>query len=206
MSTSTVFDGAQRTLYANRIICLFTDIDNDIAELVVTQLLALSLEDETKPITLMINSVGGEMPAAFSIHDTMKSIKCPVYTVANGCAMSSAALILAAGEKGNRSAYENSEIMIHEVSAEFGGKVSDSVVDAQQLIKSNNRMIKLLSGYTGKREAKIKTDLQKDYYLEVNEAMKYGLIDYIVPSKGIAGKTTKKVVGVVKAVKSVKEG
>ncbi|MDD6204610.1 MAG: ATP-dependent Clp endopeptidase proteolytic subunit ClpP [Firmicutes bacterium] len=169
-------------LLKDRIIFLSGEIDGSVADVVVAQLLFLEAEDPDKDIMLYINSPGGEVTAGMAIYDTMNYIKAPVSTIVIGMAASMAAVLLAAGEKGKRIALPNAEIMIHQPLGGAKGQATDIAIQAEQIIKTKNKLNDILAGCTGKSIEQIRADVERDHYLSAQEALEYGLIDNIIKS------------------------
>jgi len=178
-SGERAFDIYSRLL-KDRIIFLGKPINDDIANIVIAQMLFLASEDQKKPIKLYINSPGGTVTAGMAIYDTMKFVKPPVETVCLGMAASIAAFLLAAGEKGNRIALPNSEILIHQVMGGAEGQASDIEIAAKQILKTKTKINQLLSKMTGQPLSKIEHDSDRDYWLSAEEAKEYGIIDEVV--------------------------
>lgn len=166
-------------LLANRIIFLSGEINNDLANLVVSELLYLdSLSHDD--IFIYINSPGGEVTSGLAIYDTMNYVKSNVATVATGLCASMAAIILAAGEKGKRMALPNSEVMIHQVLGGTQGQATDIKIQAERILKMKSKLNGILSKLTGKNIKKIDNDTERDHYLDAKEALSYGIIDKIL--------------------------
>lgn len=170
-------------LLKDRIIFLGGGIDDDTANLVIAQLLFLESEDPKKDISFYINSPGGSVTAGLAILDTMNHVKPAVSTVCVGMAASAAAVILAAGEKGKRYALPNSEVMIHQPWGGAQGQATDIEITAKQILKTKDRLNKMLSKATGQPLSKIEKDVDRDYFMDADEAKKYGIIDEIHKSK-----------------------
>lgn len=166
-------------LLKDRIIMLTGEINDAIADLVVAQLIFLEAEDATKDISLYINSPGGSVTAGFAIYDTMNFIKCDVSTICIGLAASMGAFLLASGTKGKRAALPNSEIMIHQPLGGATGKSTDVEIYAKRLLRTREKLNEILSERTGQPIDVIQRDTDKDYFMEADEALKYGLIDMI---------------------------
>lgn len=166
-------------LLKERIVFLGGGIDDDVANLVIAQLLFLEAEDPKKDISLYINSPGGSVTAGLAILDTMNHVKPPVSTVCVGIAASAAAVILSAGEKGKRYALPNSEIMIHQPWGGAEGQASDIEIRAKHIIATRARLNKILSKNTGQPLEKIEKDVDRDYFMMTDEAKKYGIIDKV---------------------------
>ena len=169
-------------LLKDRIIFLSGEINNDVADVVVAQLLFLEAEDPDKDIMLYINSPGGLVTAGMAIYDTMNYIKAPVSTIVTGMAASMAAVLLAAGTKGKRVALPNAEIMIHQPLGGAQGQATDIAIQAEQILKSKKKINRILADCTGKSEEQIAADVERDHYLSADEALEYGLIDNIFKS------------------------
>ena len=170
-------------LLKDRIIFLGDEIDDSTANLVVAQMLFLEMEDPDKDIMLYINSPGGSITAGMAIYDTMRYLKCEVATVCVGMAASMAAFLLAAGAKGKRKALPNAEIMIHQPSGGARGQATDIAIQAEQILKTKKKMNQLLSEMTGQPLETIAKDVERDNYMDADEALKYGLIDEIIPPR-----------------------
>ncbi len=170
-------------LLRERIIFLGGPIEDDMANLVIAQLLFLESEDPKKDISLYINSPGGSVTAGLAILDAMNHIKPNVSTVCVGIAASAAAVILAAGEKGKRYALPNSEVMIHQPWGGAQGQATDIEITAKHILATRDRLNKILSKNTGQPLAKIEKDVERDYFMTADEAKKYGLVDTVYKSK-----------------------
>lgn len=170
-------------LLKDRIVFLGGEIDDDLANVVVAQLLFLEMEDPDQDISLYINSPGGSVTAGMAIFDTMRYLKCEVSTLCIGMAASMGAFLLAAGAKGKRKALPNSEVMIHQPSGGARGQATDIAIQAEQILKTKTRMNKLLSEMTGQPVDVIAKDVERDNYMSADEALKYGLIDEIIPPR-----------------------
>ncbi len=166
-------------LLKDRIIFLSGPIDDDSANLVVAQMLFLEMENPDADISLYINSPGGSVTAGMAIYDTMNYIKCNVRTVVIGMAASMAAFLLMAGEKGKRLALPNSEVMIHQPLGGAQGQATDVAIQAEWLLKTKEKMTRLMAEMTGQELEKVKQDVERDYFMSAEEALKYGIIDEI---------------------------
>lgn len=173
-------------LLQDRIIILSNEVNDDIASLVVSQLLFLESQDPGKDISLYINSPGGSVSAGFAIYDTMNYVKCDVSTICMGLAASMGAFLLAGGAKGKRLALPNAEIMIHQPSGGARGQETEIRIVAEQMIKTRKRLNEILAENTGKPLEIIQEDTERDNYLTAQEAKEYGLIDEIVSSRKAA--------------------
>jgi ATP-dependent Clp protease protease subunit len=167
-------------LLNERIIFLGTPIDDQIANLMIAQLLHLESEDPDKDIFIYINSPGGQVYSGLAIYDTMQFIKPEVQTICVGIAMSMGALILAGGAKGKRMALPNSKILIHQVSGGFQGQGTDIEIQARETIALKRRLEEIISGHTGKDIDEVSKDMERDYYMTSEEAKSYGIIDNVI--------------------------
>ena len=173
------YDIYSRLLKEN-IIFLAGPIDDHVANIVIAQLLFLQAEDSKRDITLYINSPGGVVTAGLAIIDTMNNIKNDVSTVCVGIAASMGALILSSGKKGKRFALPNSEIMIHQPLGGAEGQASDIEISAKHILKTRENLNKMLSKNTGQPLSKIEKDVDRNFFMEAEEAKKYGIIDKIL--------------------------
>lgn len=167
-------------LLKDRIIVLGTPIDDHVANLIVAQLLFLEAEDPNKDIYLYINSPGGSVTAGLAIYDTMQFIKSPVSTICIGMAASMGAFLLAAGEKGKRYALPNSEVMIHQPLGGARGQATDIKIHADWILKTRDRLNRILSERTGQPLARIEQDTDRDFFMDAEEAKAYGIIDEVI--------------------------
>ncbi len=167
-------------LLSDRIVFLGTPVNDQVANVIMAQLLHLSNEDPDQDINLYINSPGGSVYAGMAIYDTMNFIGCDVSTTALGMAASMGAFLLAAGAKGKRSALPNTRILLHQPSGGIGGQVSDVEIHARELINTKHRMNGYLADLTGQPVEKIERDTDRDYMLGPEEAVEYGVIDRVV--------------------------
>ena len=170
-------------LLSERIVMLTGEVNDVSASLVVAQLLYLESQDPTKDISLYINSPGGSVTAGMSIYDTMQYIKCDVSTICIGMAASMGAVLLASGEKGKRFATPNAEILIHQPLIGGGGlsgQTTEIKIHADHMVKTREKLNKLLSERTGQSLEVIMKDTERDNYMTAEEALKYGLIDGIM--------------------------
>ncbi len=167
-------------LLSERIIFLGTPVDDQIANLIVAQLIHLESEDPDKDISLYINSPGGSVYAGMAIYDTMQFIKPDVQTICVGIAMSMGAFILAGGAKGKRMSLPNSKILIHQVSAGFQGQATDIEIHAREIIDMRQNLDRLLSQHTGQPVEKVKQDTERDNFMSPLEAKSYGIIDQVI--------------------------
>jgi len=167
-------------LLKDRIIMLGTAINDDIANIVIAQLLFLESQDKSKDIKLYVNSPGGSVTAGLAIYDTMQHISCDVSTICTGLAASMGAVLLAGGAPGKRFALPNSEIMIHQVLGGFEGQATDIKIHAERILKTKEQLNKLLSKHTGKPLKQLEKDTDRDYFMDPKEAKAYGLIDKVL--------------------------
>lgn len=167
-------------LLRDGIIFLGGGIDDNLANIIIAQLLFLQSEDPKKDVSLYINSPGGSVTATLAIIDTMNHIKNDVSTVCVGIAASGGAMILSAGKKGKRYSLPNSEIMIHQPSGGAEGQATDIEISAKQILKTRERLNKMLAENTGKPISQIEKDVERDFFMTAEEAKKYGVIDKII--------------------------
>ncbi|MDP3769850.1 MAG: ATP-dependent Clp endopeptidase proteolytic subunit ClpP [bacterium] len=174
-------------LLKDRIIFLGGQIADPMANTIIAQLLFLESEDEKKDIKLYINSPGGSVPATLAIYDTMQYIKPDVSTICIGMAASGAALLLCAGTKGKRFSLPNSEMLIHQVMAGgIEGQATEIEISARHILRLKERLNQILSKHTGKPVSQVEKDTDRDYYMNAEDAKKYGLIDEIIKRKTTA--------------------
>ena len=169
-------------LLKDRIIFLSEDVNHVTASLVIAQMLFLESEDPDKEISFYINSPGGSITDGMAIVDTMNYIKCPVSTICIGLAASMGSVLLASGAKGKRYATPNSEILIHQplISGGLSGQTTEIKIHADHMVKTREKLNKLLSEKTGKSLEQIEKDTERDHYMTAQEALEYGLIDEII--------------------------
>ncbi len=167
-------------LLNERIVFLGTPVTDDIANLIVAQLLHLESEDPDKDISLYINSPGGSVYAGLAIYDTMQFIKPDVQTICVGIAMSMGALLLAGGADGKRMSLPNSKILIHQVSSAFQGQATDIEIHAKEIIDVRRRLDEILAKHTGQPLEKVAKDTERDYFMSADEAQDYNLIDRVI--------------------------
>lgn len=176
-------------LLKDRIIFLGGAIDDDVANLVVAQMLFLEAEDPEKDINLYINSPGGSITAGMAIYDTMQYIRSDVRTICIGMAASMGAFLLASGAKGKRVALPNSEVLIHQPligGHGLSGQATEIEIHAKQLLRTRAKMNKILAERTGQPLEKIEKDTDRDYYMTADEAKEYGIVDQVLEKLGIA--------------------
>jgi len=167
-------------LLKDRIVFLNDEIDDHVANLVVAQLLFLANEDSKKDIYLYINSPGGSVTSAMAMYDTMQFIKPDVNTICVGMAASAAALLLLAGQKGKRFSLPNSRIMIHQPHGGAQGQISDIEITAKEYSRTKDKLNEMIAKHTGQKLDKVKKDTDRDYYMNADEAKKYGIIDAVI--------------------------
>ena len=170
-------------LLKHRVIFLSGEIHDDLANLIISQILFLSSENEKKDITLYINSYGGSVSSALAIYDTMQIVKPDISTICIGTAASAASLLLSAGKKKKRFCLENSTIMIHQVLSSVQGQASDIKIHAEHILYIANKVSNILSKHTNQTIEKIKKDSDRDYFMNSKEAKDYGIIDNIICNK-----------------------
>ncbi|KAI4453766.1 atp-dependent clp protease proteolytic subunit [Holotrichia oblita] len=166
-------------LLEDRIVFLSGQIDDDLSNIIVAQLLFLEGKDPDKDICLYINSPGGNVSAGFAIYDTIKYIKCDVSTICIGLAASMGAFLLSSGTKGKRFVLPNSEVMIHQPLGGAQGQASDIEIQTKQILKIKNKLNKILSENTSQPLSKIEKDVDRDFYMDANEAVAYGIVDKV---------------------------
>lgn len=179
-------------LLKDRIVFLGTAIDDNIANLVVAQMLYLESEDPDKEIFFYLNSPGGHVSSGMAIYDTMQYIKSPISTVCMGQAASMAALLLAAGQKGKRFALPHARILIHQPLGGFQGQATDIGIQAKEILRLKDELNLILAQLTGKPLSKIINDTERDYFMNSEQAKEYGLIDEIITRKPASAGNTKK--------------
>jgi ATP-dependent Clp protease protease subunit len=171
-------------LLNERIIFLGTPIDDQIANLIIAQLIHLESEDPDKDISLYINSPGGSVYAGLAVYDTMQYIKPDVQTICVGIAMSMGALLLGGGTPGKRMALPNSKILIHQVSSGFQGQATDIEIQAREVINIKRRLEEIIAFHTDQPLDKVSKDMERDYFMTADEAKEYGIIDTVVTQRG----------------------
>jgi ATP-dependent Clp protease protease subunit len=170
-------------LLKDRIIFLGTPIDDDVANLVIAQILFLESEDPEKEINLYLNSPGGSVTAGLAVYDTIQYVRSPISTICLGQAASMAAVILAAGQKKRRFGLPHSRILIHQPMGGVQGQASDIEIHAREILKLRQTLNDILSTTTGQALDKIQHDTERDYYMSSEEAKKYGLIDDVLEKR-----------------------
>ena len=169
-------------LLKDRIIFLGTPIDDNVANLVIAQMLYLQMEEPKKDIHLYINSPGGIVTGGMAIYDTMNFLQCDVVTYCIGMAASMSTVLLAAGTKGKRFALPNSRVMIHQPSGGAGGQATDIAIAAKEILRWRRTINEIISKHTGKTVAQVEKDSDRDYYMSAPEAKEYGIVDHVVAS------------------------
>ena len=170
-------------LLKDRIIFIDGEINDVTADLAVAQILFLESENPDKDISVYINSPGGSVTAGLAIYDTMKYVKCDIQTICMGQAASMAAILLAGGTKGKRYALPSSRVMIHQPRGGVEGQESDISILAKEIIRLKKLSIEYLSKDTGKKIDEVATDIERDFFMSAQEAMDYGIIDHVMPSR-----------------------
>ena len=170
-------------LLNERIIFLGTPVTEDIANLIVAQLIHLESEDPDKDISMYINSPGGSVYAGLAIYDTKRYIKPDVQTICVGIAMSMGALLLCGGAPGKRMATPNSKILIHQVSGGFQGQATDIEIHAKEIIDIRRRLDEIIAGHTGQDIDRVKQDTERDYFMSAEEAVEYNIVDRVIDSR-----------------------
>ena len=170
-------------LLKERIIFLGSAIDDNVANLIMAQMLHLEAEDPEKDIQLYINSPGGVVTAAMAVYDTMQFIKSPVSTICIGQAASAAAVLLLAGEKKKRFSLPNSRVMLHQPSGGVSGTTIDVEIHAKEMVRIRQLLNEVISKHTGQEIGKVEKDTERDFILDAGEAKKYGIIDEVIFKK-----------------------
>ncbi|MFM8793383.1 MAG: ATP-dependent Clp protease proteolytic subunit [Acidimicrobiales bacterium] len=184
-----VYDLYSRLLKEN-IIFLGTPIDDTIANLICAQLIHLESENPDRDINIYINSPGGDITALFAIYDTMQFIKNDIATICLGQAASAAAVLLAAGTKGKRLALPHSRVLLHQPYGQVGyGQVTDLEIAANEILRMRDLLEEILATHTGQPLERIHADTDRDFVLEANEALEYGIIDDVITSRQMADRT-----------------
>ena len=167
-------------LLNERIVFLGTPVDDQIANLIIAQLLHLESEDPDKDISIYINSPGGHVYAGLAIYDTMQFVKPDIQTICVGIAMSMGALLLAGGAKGKRMALPNSKILIHQVSGGFQGQATDIEIAARETLNLKRRLEEIMALHTTQELEKVSRDMERDYFMSAQESLDYGIIDNVI--------------------------
>ena len=169
-------------LLKDRIIFLGTPIDDNVANLIIAQMLYLQMEEPKKDIHLYINSPGGIVTGGMAIYDTMNFLQCDVVTYCIGMAASMSTVLLAAGTKGKRFALPNSRVMIHQPSGGAGGQATDIAIAAKEILRWRRTINEIIAKHTGKTHEQVEKDSDRDYYMSATEAKAYGVVDHVVAS------------------------
>lgn len=170
-------------LLKDRIVFIDGEINDTMADLIVAQILFLESENPDKDISIYINSPGGSVTAGLAIYDTMKYVKCDIQTICMGQAASMAAILLAAGTKGKRYALPSCRVMIHQPRGGVEGQESDISILAKEIIRLKKLSIEYLANDTGKKQAKVAEDIERDFFMSAKEAMDYGIVDHVMPNR-----------------------
>ncbi len=179
-------------LLQDRILFIGTPIDDNVANLVIAQMLYLQMEDSKKDIHLYINSPGGVVTGGMAIYDVMNYLECDIVTYCVGMAASMSTVLLSAGTKGKRFALPNSRVMIHQPSGGAGGQAADIAIAAKEIIRWRKTLNDVLAKHTGKTPDQIAKDSDRDYYMSAEEAKAYGIVDHVVESTRDAQKVAVK--------------
>jgi len=169
-------------LLKDRIIFIGTPIDDNVANVVIAQMLFLQMEDPKKDIHVYINSPGGVVTGGMAIYDTMNFLQCDIVTYCIGMAASMSTVLLAAGTKGKRFALPNSRVMIHQPSGGAGGQAADIAIQAKEILRWRKTLNETIAKHTGKTAEQVGIDSDRDYYLSAEEAKAYGIVDHVVAS------------------------
>ncbi|MCK6478761.1 MAG: ATP-dependent Clp protease proteolytic subunit [Planctomycetaceae bacterium] len=175
--------GIEERLLKSRTVALFEPITPRSSRKIVTSLLVLEAEDAGAPVTLLINSPGGSVDDGFAIYDALRFISCPVRAVCVGLAASAANIVLLGAPKGSRFSLPNTRILLHQPSTGASGAASDLAITAREILKTRQRLNRLLAEETGQKLERIEEDTNRDYWLSAEEAKEYGLIDRVVASR-----------------------
>jgi ATP-dependent Clp protease protease subunit len=174
-------------LLKDGIVFLGSAIDDNIANVIIAQLLFLEAEDPEKDISLYINSPGGIITAGMAIYDTMKFIKNDIVTICIGQAASMAAILLSAGSQGKRYALPNSKILIHQPMGGFEGQATDILIHAKEIKKVKENLIDILANHTDQKRNKIAKDIERDFIMTATEALEYGIVDNVISERKTIG-------------------
>jgi ATP-dependent Clp protease protease subunit len=170
-------------LLKERIIFIGTPMDDEVANLIIAQMLFLAAEDSDKDINIYINSPGGVVSAGLAIYDTMQYLKCPITTICVGQAASMGALLLTAGTKGKRFVLPNARIMIHQPLGGAQGQATDIEIQTKEIMRVKRLLNEIMAKHTGQPLAKIEKDTDRDFYMSAAEAVAYGLVDEVIETK-----------------------
>jgi ATP-dependent Clp protease protease subunit len=176
-------------LLKDRIIFIGTPIYEEVANVVIAQMLFLQMEDPKKDIYVYINSPGGSVTAGMAIYDTMNFLQCDVVTYCIGMAASMATVLLAAGTKGKRFALPNSRVMIHQPSGGASGQTADIAIQAKEILRWRSKLNEILARHSGKAIEQIEKDSDRDYYMSAQEALAYGIVDKVIETKSEVAST-----------------
>jgi ATP-dependent Clp protease, protease subunit len=177
-------------LLEDRIIFLRDGIDDDVANVVIAQMLFLASKDPSKAIQLYINSPGGSVTAGLAIYDTMRHVKCDVATICIGQAASMAAVLLTAGAPGKRSALPNSRILLHQAFGGAQGFAADVKIQTEELLRIRDVLIRILAEHTGKSTKQVAKDTDRDFFMTAEQAVEYGLVDRVFAPRPAGGPAT----------------
>ena len=180
--TERAYDIYSRLL-KDRNIIIGTPIDDNVANVVIAQILYLEFENQDKDITIYINSPGGVATAGLAIYDTMQYVKSDIVTICMGQAASAAAILLAAGTKGKRMSLPNARVLIHQPSGGMQGQVSDINIHAKEMLDLKGKVNKILAKHTGQSIEKIETDTDRDFFMSAEQAKEYGIVDEVIAEK-----------------------
>ena len=172
-------------LLKERIIFLGTSVNDDVANLIIAQLLFLEADDPDKDITFYVNSPGGVVTAGLAIYDTMNYVKCDIATLCMGQAASMGAVLLAAGANGKRYALPNARILIHQPMGGYQGQATDIEIHANEIIRMRKDLNKILAHHTGQKVTRLQRDTERDFFMSADEAKKYGLIDKVLARRKV---------------------
>ena len=178
-------------LLMDRIVFLGTPINDDVANIIIAQLLFLEADNQDRDIFVYINSPGGSVSAGLAIYDTMQYLKAPVNTICMGLAASMGSFLLAAGRKGKRSALPHSRIMIHQPSGGAQGTAADIEIQAREIIYLRGKMNDLMAKHTGRPVEQIERDIDRDRFMSADEAKSYGIVDHVISHRGELVEPTK---------------
>jgi ATP-dependent Clp protease protease subunit len=167
-------------LLKDRIIFLGSAIDDEVANVIIAQLLFLAQQNDAEDVKMYINSPGGSVTAALAIYDTMQFVKPDIQTICLGMAASAGALLLSAGKKGKRFILPNAEVMIHQVLGGTQGQATEIDIHARHILRTRDRLNAILVKHTGQKLAKIEKDTERDYFMSAEESVKYGIVDKII--------------------------
>ncbi len=170
-------------LLMDRIVFLGTPINDDVANVIIAQLLFLEADNSERDIYLYINSPGGVISSAFAIYDTMQHIQAPVNTICMGMAASAGSFLLAAGRKGKRAALPHSRIMMHQPSGGYQGTAADIEIQAREILYLRNKLNELYAFHTGQPVERIELDIDRDRFMSADEALEYGIVDKVIQQR-----------------------